>query len=88
MHYQTSRTLARRGHIAIAVFQFVYIYTPLHAWPHGITIVQWVTFPLLVLSGVWLHSGGKIWRRLQRDGQRPALPSRAPVPPDAPRKVA
>jgi hypothetical protein len=73
MHYQSTRTLARRGHIAIAVFQFAYIYTPLHLWHYGLAVVQWVTFPLLVLSGVWLHSGSRIWRWLHpgRARQRP-----------------
>ena len=82
MHYQTTRTLARRGHIAIAVFQCAYIYTPLHLWSHGLTVVQWVTFPLLVVSGTWLHSGGKLWRRLMSGKGRRQHPAPCPCADD------
>lgn len=61
MQYQSSRKFARILHLAIAVFQFVYIYTPLHRWHYGLSVVQWITFPLLVISGLWLWKGHKIW---------------------------
>ena len=61
MHYQTTRKLARATHLAIALFQFVYVYTPLHHWHYALPLVQWVTFPLLILSGLWMVSGRKIW---------------------------
>ena len=61
MHFQDTRKLARSTHIAIALFQFFYIYTPLHSWHYGLAVVQWITFPLLLLSGVWMAGGRKIW---------------------------
>jgi len=59
--YQASRKTARYMHLAIAFFQLIYIYTPLHSWQYGLLIVQWVTFPLLILSGIWMMKGQKIW---------------------------
>lgn len=70
MHYQSTRKFARILHLAIAAFQFVYIYTPLHTWEHGLSLVQWVTFPLLVISGLWLWKGHKLWL-LGKDMQIP-----------------
>lgn len=65
MHYQATRVLARNVHILVAVFQFIYVYSPLHAWPHAISIVQWVTFPLLLITGIWLRKGQVLWFMLQ-----------------------
>lgn len=62
MHYQTTRKLARGGHIAIALVQLVYIYTPLHNLPHALLAVQCITTPLLVISGMWITKGQKIWQ--------------------------
>ena len=64
MHYQTSRILARNTHIAVAIVQCAYIYTPIHAMPHAIEGVQWVTFPLLMISGFWLRKGHVVWNAL------------------------
>lgn len=38
-------------HTAAALFNLAYVYTPLHTWPHGITIVQYLSMPLLVITG-------------------------------------
>ena len=62
MHYQTTRKLARGGHILIAVVQLVYIYTPLHNLPYALLVVQCVTTPLLFISGMWITKGQKIWQ--------------------------
>lgn len=61
MTYQQSRILAKNIHILVAVYQFIYIYGPLHHWQHGLTVVQFITFPLLFLTGLWLRKGQKIW---------------------------
>lgn len=63
MSFQSSRILARNIHIVVALFQFIYIYSPLHSWPKAILIVQWVTFPLLLLTGIWLRKGQQMWSR-------------------------
>ena len=64
MQFHTTHKFARITHILIAVFQFFYIYTPLHAWHYGLTVVQWITFPLLVISGGWMAAGRKLWNRM------------------------
>lgn len=70
MDLQESRKFARILHLVIALFQFVYIYSPLHTWEHGITLVQWVTFPLLLISGGWLMYGHKFYVARQRERLR------------------
>lgn len=62
MHYQTTRKISRLGHIAIAVVQLVYIYTPVHNLPYALAVVQCVTTPILVISGIWITKGQKIWQ--------------------------
>ena len=62
MHYQTTRKLARASHIAIAVVQLVYIYTPVHDLPNAMLFVQIVTTPILIMSGIWITKGQKIWQ--------------------------
>jgi len=62
MHYQNTRKLARGGHILIAAAQLAYIYTPIHNLPYSLLAVQFVTTPLLVISGLWITKGQKIWQ--------------------------
>lgn len=62
MLYQNTRKLARYAHIVIAIVQLTYIYSPLHNWQHGLIFVQCVTTPILVISGVWITKGQKIWQ--------------------------
>lgn len=66
MRFASTRTFARYVHIFIALLQAVYIYSPLHSWPEIHMLVRYVTFPLLVLSGVWLALGPKIWFPLRK----------------------
>lgn len=54
MTLNASRILASALHILIAVFQLSFIYTPLHDVPHMFTVVQWVSTPLLFITGAWL----------------------------------
>lgn len=62
MNYQFTRKVARGGHILIAAVQLIYIYTPLHNLPYALLAVQFITTPLLVLSGIWITKGQKIWQ--------------------------
>lgn len=52
----------RLTHIIAALYNLLFIYTPLHSWEHGFTVVQYVSTPLLILSGVLLVRSRK--RRL------------------------
>ncbi len=71
--YQYSRVFARNVHIIVALFQFFYIYGPLHTVPDAIKIVQYVTFPLLLITGIWLRKGGVIWNGMQKRKAKPGL---------------
>lgn len=39
-------------HILPAIYNLLYVYTPLHGWQYGFASVQFVSMPLLILSGV------------------------------------
>lgn len=41
-------------HIVAGVFNLAYVYTPLREWSFAITIVQFVTMPALLLTGIAL----------------------------------
>lgn len=51
---QYSLLLIRLGHILSAVFNLAFVYTPLHDWQYGFPVVQYVTMPLLVITGYLL----------------------------------
>ena len=57
----STRYLARWLHILVALINTAYIYTPLHSWPASLTLLKWVNFPVLILTGAWLMLGNKIW---------------------------
>ncbi len=42
----------RLTHIAGALFNLLFVYTPLHQWPHGFAVVQFISMPLLIVTGV------------------------------------
>ena len=46
--------LAKWLHIFAALFNLLFIYTPVHDWPYGFTVVQYISTPILVLSGIAL----------------------------------
>jgi len=60
------RYLARWIHILVAVINMIYIYTPLHDWPGGLMLLKWLNFPVLILTGIWLMLGNKIWFGLRK----------------------
>lgn len=43
--------IARLLHIIAAVYNLLFVYTVLHDWSYGLLIVQYVTLPLLMVSG-------------------------------------
>lgn len=51
------RKTSRWVHIVAGSINVVYVYTPLHEWSHGLTMVQCVTMPLLILTGY------RLWQR-------------------------
>lgn len=46
--------LVRMLHVVAALYNLIFVYTVLHDWQHGLFIVQYVTMPLLLVSGIAL----------------------------------
>ena len=65
MSFAASRILARNLHIFAACLQMLLLYSPLHHWPHTVELMRWGSFPLLLLSGLWLRKGAVIFPRLR-----------------------
>jgi len=63
--FQATRKWSRNIHIIAALYNLGFIYTPLHGWQYGLTVVQWGTFPLLCLTGFWLMKGHRLWLHLK-----------------------
>jgi hypothetical protein len=61
MSFKSTRHFALKLHIIIAIFQFFYIYTPLGQWEYATPLVRFVTFPMIVLTGIYLTKGHKWW---------------------------
>jgi len=47
-------TLIRLIHIVAAIYNLLFVYTPLHEWSHGFQVVQYISMPLLLISGAML----------------------------------
>ncbi|MGA2637831.1 hypothetical protein [Methylocella sp.] len=84
-----SRKLASKTHIFIAVYQFVYIYTPMHDWRYGLASVQWLTFPLLLATGSWLVLGRRLYGpKRERGARRSEAPGHRQKPSHLSRSLA
>ncbi len=46
--------IARGCHGLAAAYNLLFVYTDLHAWAYGFTLVQYVSMPLLIVSGALL----------------------------------
>ena len=57
---QQWRVIALKIHLFIAFLQMIYIYSPAHNFAVVQQIVRSGTFPLLVISGIWLTFGARI----------------------------
>lgn len=66
MNYKNTRKVASYLHILVSIYQFFYIYTPLRDWSPAFTIMQFITFPLLVLTGCWLLFGWHFCKDAQK----------------------
>lgn len=51
------RKIIRWLHIIASVPIIGYIYGPVKNIPRAVSAIQWVLFPLIVLSGLWLWKG-------------------------------
>jgi len=50
-------------HVVGGVYNLAFIYTPLHNWSHGFAIVQYLSTPMLVMSGILLVCRRKMFAR-------------------------
>ena len=66
MSFAASRMLARNLHVFAACLQCLLLYSPLHHWPHTVELMRWGSFPLLLLSGLWLRKGAVMFQWLRQ----------------------
>lgn len=62
-----SSFLMRATHIMAALYNLAFVYSPLHDWAHGLWVVQWVTMPLLMVTGWVLYRRRVVSHRRYRD---------------------
>ncbi|MDB5119877.1 MAG: hypothetical protein JWN56_1095 [Sphingobacteriales bacterium] len=72
MNAALERKVIRWVHIVLSIPIIGYIYGPVSENPHAVLAVQWVIFPVIVLSGLWLWKGHWLKKkiRFQRTIQR------------------
>lgn len=57
MKAATERKFIRWLHIIASIPIIGFIYGPVKNIPNAVVMIQWVLFPLIVLSGLWLWKG-------------------------------
>jgi len=67
MKAATERKIIRWFHILASIPVMGFIYGPVKDIPRAAFAVQWIIFPLIVLSGLWLWKGHlvKRWVRIR-----------------------
>ncbi len=68
MKAATERKIIRWLHIIASIPIIGYIYGPVKNFPQAVHAIQWVLFPLIVLSGLWLWKGQSVkkWFRKKK----------------------
>jgi hypothetical protein len=68
MKAATERKIIRWVHIIGSIPIIGYIYGPVKNFPHAVSAIRWVLFPVIVLSGLWLWQGYRVrkWIRAIR----------------------
>jgi len=57
MKAATERKIIRWFHMLASIPIMGYIYGPVSTIPQAATMVRWVIFPLVILSGFWMWKG-------------------------------
>ena len=65
MKASTERKVIRWIHIIASIPIIGFIYGPVKNIPEAVTMIQWVLFPLIVFSGLWLWKGQWVRRRIR-----------------------
>ena len=58
----TERKIIRWLHIVVSIPIIGYIYGPVSKIPEAVTMIRFVLFPLVVLSGLWMWKGAALKR--------------------------
>lgn len=66
MKAATQRKIVRWIHIIASIPIVGYIYGPVKNFPNAVHAIQWVLFPLIVVSGLWLWKGPAIKNRFKK----------------------
>jgi hypothetical protein len=53
----TKRAILRWSHLIFAIPIIGYIYSPFVELPNYATVVRYVAFPIILLSGLWMYAG-------------------------------
>jgi hypothetical protein len=57
MKASTERKILRWSHIILSIPIIGYIYGPVSQIPEAVTMVRFVIFPIVILSGLWMWKG-------------------------------
>lgn len=57
MKASTERKVIRWMHIILSIPIVGYIYGPVSQIPEAVTMIRWLLFPIVVLSGLWMWKG-------------------------------
>jgi thiosulfate reductase cytochrome b subunit len=57
MKAATERKIIRWFHILASIPIIGFVYGPVSTIPEAVTMVRWVIFPLVILSGFWMWKG-------------------------------
>ena len=66
MNDATKRSIARWIHIVFAIPIAGYVYSPFAELPNYAPVVRFVSFPVLVLTGLWMWKGHVLRRRISK----------------------
>ena len=66
MKAATERKIIRWFHIIASIPIVGYIYGPVKNFPNAVFGIQWVIFPLIILSGLWLWKGHVVKKWLRK----------------------
>lgn len=70
MKAATERKVIRWLHIIISIPVIGYIYGPVKNIPEAVTLIKWVLFPLIVLSGFWMWKGHLLKKWLRKNSAK------------------
>jgi hypothetical protein len=72
MKAATERKIIRWLHIIASIPIIGLIYGPVKNIPNAVAAIQWVIFPLIVVSGLWLWKGHLVRKRFKKRIPSPA----------------